>query len=385
MTDHSTLERRLRDASDPSVWDDVSPDAWQLNQRRVEADRARRKGRRVRVVAAAAAAVIAVGGGALLASQLGGSSTLPPSKGGKNDQDPFQQKNQVGKRVVLERFTANGSKVVHSAFLTRAGGKGLSLCDLYDGPSPGTSSGGSGSCTARSPDASVPKTNAIAFMTGSDSGDLRGVTGAVESRVASLAAWVGDSPQPRPVALHSLGVDGLQAFGVTTLGAHAPAVRIIAYDGDGAVLQIFDGPGYFGEEWLPDDDNCADTVLVSPTGSAAAGAGPVESVEAAATSIRLSSVTGPRDVCVPAPEGEAISKLRQGQWLVVVTGPEVTALRYQIAGQSHQSVAPRHFPRTVWGVVQIFTKNPRAAVTLDPRSAGGKVIGPMSYYRIPTD
>lgn len=384
MTDHSRLERRLRDASDPSVWDDVSPDAWQQNERRVTADRARRKGRRVRVVAAAAAAVIAIGGGALLASQLGGSSTLPPSDGGKNSQDPFQQENRVGKTVVLERFTANGSKVVHSAFLTRAGGKGLSLCDLYDGPSPGASSGGSGSCTASSPDPSVPKTNAIALLTGSNGADSRGVTGAVESRVASLTAWVGDSPQPRPVALHALGVDGLQAFGVTTLGAHAPAVRIIAYGHDGAVLQIFDGPGYFGEEWLPDDDTCADTVVVSPK-PARLSLGPLESVEAASTSIRVSGPVGPADICVPAPKREAISKLRQGQWLVVVSGPEVTELRYQIAGQPRQKVAPQHYPGTLWSVVQIFTKNPKAAVTLDPRSAGGKVIGPMSYYRIPTD
>jgi hypothetical protein len=383
MTDHSTLERRLRDASDPSVWDDVSPDAWQQNERRVAADRARRKGRRVRVVAAAAAAVIAVGGGALVASQLRGSSTLAPSHGHKNGQDPFQQKNQVGKKVVLERLTANGSKVVHSAFLTRAGGKGLSLCDLYDGPSPGTSSGGSGSCTASSPDPSVPKTNAIAFVTGSDGADFRGVTGAVESRVASLTAWVGDSPQPRPVALHALGVDGLRAFGVTTLGAHAPAVRIIAYGDDGAVLQIFDGPGYFGEEWLPDDDTCADTVLVSPKPPPLTY-GPVERIDAAATSIRVSG-KAPANLCVPAPKREAISKLRQSQYLVVVTGPEVTELHYQIAGQPRQKVAPQHYPGTVWGVVQIFTKNPRAAVTLDPRSAGGSVIGPMSYYRIPTD
>ena len=386
MTDHSTLERRLRNASDPSVWDDVSPDAWQQNERRVAADRARRKGRRVRVVAAAAAAVIAVGGGVLVASQLGNGSPLAPSHGHKNGQDPFQQENRVGKTVVLERFTANGSTIVHTAFLTRAGGKGLSLCDQYGGgPGTDTGSAGSGSCTASSPDPSLPKTNAIAFVTGNDGADLRGFTGAVESSVASLTAWVGDSPQPRPVALHALGVDGLQAFGVTTLGAHPPVVRIIAYGDDGAVLQIFDGPGYFGEEWLPDDDTCSQTVRVAPTGSAAAGAGPVETVEAAATSMRLSSVTGPTDICVPAPKREPISKLRQGPWLVVVTGPEVAALRFQVAGHPRQQVSPRHYPGTVWGVVQIFTKNPRAAVTLDSRSAGGKVIGPMSYYRIPTD
>jgi hypothetical protein len=33
----------------------------------------------------------------------------------------------------------------------------------------------------------------------------------------------------------------------------------------------------------------------------------------------------------------------------------------------------------------VLTEHPKAAVTLDPRSAGGKAIGPMSYYRIPTD
>ena len=56
MTDHSTLERRLHDASDPALWDDVSPDAWQQNERRLAADRSHRAGQRFRVVAAAAAA-----------------------------------------------------------------------------------------------------------------------------------------------------------------------------------------------------------------------------------------------------------------------------------------------------------------------------------------
>jgi hypothetical protein len=88
---------------------------------------------------------------------------------------------------------------------------------------------------------------------------------------------------------------------------------------------------------------------------------------------------------VPAPKREPTSKLRQGQWLVVVTGPEVAALRFQVAGHPRQQLAPRHYPGTVWGVVQIFVKSPRAAVTLYPRSAGGSVLGPMSYYRIPTD
>jgi hypothetical protein len=383
MIDRETLERRLRDAADPSVWDDVSPDAWQQNERRLAVDRARSR-RRLSVVAAAAAAVIAVGGGAFLASQLGGSSTLPPSDGGKNSQEPFRQKNQVGKTVVLERFTAEGSTVVHSAFLTRAGGKGLSLCDLYDGPSPGTSSGGSGSCTASSPDPSVPKTNAFAFVTGSENAEFRGVTGAVESRVAALTAWVGDSPQPRPVALRALGVDGLQAFGVTTLGAHAPAVRIIAYDDDGAVLQIFDGPGFFGEEWLPDDDTCSKTTPV-PTTRDPSSFGPTEDTEFATSSVWLHGTAGPADICVPAPKREPISSRRQGQFVVVVTGPEVTELRYRVAGHPRQDVSPQHYPGTTWGVVVILTEHPKAAVTLDPRSAGGQVIGPMAYFRIPTD
>jgi hypothetical protein len=385
MTDHSTLKRRLRDAADPSVWDDVSPDAWQQNQRRLAADRARGR-RRVSVIAAAAAAVIAVGGGALVASQMGGGSTpAPPSGGGKHRQEsPIKPKDLVGKVVVLERYTEHGSTVVHSAYLTRTHGAGLSFCDEYGGPSTETSSAGGGSCTSSSPDPAVPKTNAFAFVTDNDDPDLTSVTGAVEPRVASLKAWVGDSADAREVSLHALGVHGLKAFGVTTPGGQAPVVRIVAYGDDGAVLQIFDAPGYYGEEWVPDDDTCAETVVVSPK-PAPLSLGPVESVEAATTSIRVSGPVGPADICVPAPKREAMSKLRQGQWLVVVTGPEVAQLRYQIAGHPHRLVAPHHYPGTVWGVTQIFTKNPSAAVTLDPRSADGSVIGPMSYYRIPTD
>ena len=229
MTDHSTLERRLHDASDPALWDDVSPDAWQQNERRLAADRSHRAGQRLRVVAAAAAVVVVVGGGVLVMSQLDGASPPNSSGGtkdggskdaGSKDQDPFKPDNLVGKLVVLERFRANGAPVEHSAFLTRAGGKGLSLCDLYKGPNTVSSSAGSGSCTASSPDPAEPKTNAFRFVTGTEgSDDLKGVTGAVEPRVASLKAWVGDSAVSRPVPLHALGVKGLQAFGITTAGS----------------------------------------------------------------------------------------------------------------------------------------------------------------------
>lgn len=391
MTDHSMLGRRLHDASDPALWDDVSPDAWQQNERRVASDRSHRVGQRLRVVAAAAAVVVVVAGGVLAVSQLSGSSP-PPSSGGSKDQskdqskvqDPFKPDNLVGKIVVLEHFQANGAPVVHSAFLTRAGGKDLSLCDLYKGPDTAMSSAGSGSCTASSPDPAVPKTNAFAFVTSSEGSDLKGLTGAVEPRVASLKAWVGDSAVSRPVSLHALGVNGLQAFGITTLGTHAPVIRVVAYGDDGAVLQILDTPGYFGEEWLPDDDTCSKATPV-PTTADPRGFGPVESTEIATSSVWLHGTAGPADICVAAPKREPISSQRQGQFVVVVSGPEVTELRYKIAGQPRQTAAPEHYPGTAWGVVVILTEHPKASVTLDPRSAGGKVIGPMAYYRIPTD
>ncbi len=394
MTDHSTLERRLHDASDPALWDDVSPDAWQQNERRLAADRSHRAGQRLRVVAAAAAVVVVVGGGVLVMSQLNGSSPPNSSGGtkdgaskdaGSKDQDPFKPDNLVGKVVVLERFRANGAPVEHSAFLTRAGGKGLSLCDLYKGPDTVSSSAGSGSCTASSPDPAEPKTNAFRFVTGTEgSDDLKGVTGAVEPRVASLRAWVGDSAVSRPVPLHALGVKGLQAFGITTPGARAPVVRIVAYGDDGAVLQILDIPGYIGEEWLPDDDTCSKTTPAPTTGDATA-LGPVENIEFATSSVWLHGTDGPADICVPAPKREPLSSQREGQFVVVVTGPEVTELRYKVAGQPRQTAAPMRFPGTAWGVVVIRTDSPSETVTLDGRSAGGKVIGPMAYYRIPTD
>jgi hypothetical protein len=386
MTDHTTLETRLHDAADPALWDGVSPDAWQQNQRRVAADRSRRAGRRLRAVAAAAAVVVVVGGGVLIVSQLGGSS-LGPSGGGSRDQDPFGKDGRVGKTVVLERFSAGGVNVVHSAFLTRAGGKGLSLCDQYKTPDTTASSGGSGSCTASELGAS--KANAFVFITGSRGGDQKGVTGAVDSRTASLKAWASDSASARVVPLHALGFNGLQAFGVTTVGKQAPVVRLAAYDAGGALLQVLSPPSVFGAEWLPDDDTCTKTTVVAPPLQQRTSAGPVETVEAATSSVRISGNAGPGNLCVAAPKGEATSLQREQGWVVVVTGPEVGALRVMVGKQTTLRT-PRHYPGTAWGVVVIANDHPKQSVTIDARGAGGgiaasKQLGSAQYYQAPTN
>jgi hypothetical protein len=385
MSDHSDLEQRLRDAAAPAVWDDVSPDAWQQNERRLAADRSRRGGRRLRVVAAAAAAVVVIGGGTLLASQFNGSS-LAPSSGGAAGSDPFGKQGRVGHTVVLERFKQRGATVVHSAFLTRSGGKGVSLCDSYDTPSPDpnqSNSSGSGSCTATSPDSANPKTNAFAYVTGSESADLKGVTGAVEPRVASLKAWVADSAEPRTVPLHTLGFEGLQAFAVTTLGRRAPVVRIVAYDAGGALLQVLGPPAILGAQWLPDDDTCAHTTPVPRSGDTS-GLGPVETTAIASSSIRISGTAGPSNICVAAPKGQAITSGRQGQYVVVVTGPEVSLLGFTVAGKPAQITNPQHFAGSPWGLVMIFTEHPKAQVLLSASSANGTKLGPAQYYMPPT-
>jgi hypothetical protein len=392
MTDHSTLERRLHDASDPALWDDVSPDAWQQNARRVAADRSHRAGRRLRVVAAAAAVVVVVGGGAFVASQLGRSS-LAPSGGDSRNQDPFQKENRVGKTVVLERFSSEGSTVTHSAFLTRAGGKGLSLCDqyLFAGASSANANGsnsasvnGSGGCTAAEPASSGTAVNAFVLSTGSRGGDLTGITGAVDSRTASIKAWVSDSETALDVPLHALGIDGLQAFGITTVGKRAPVVRLAAYDAKGALMQVFEPGRVFGAGWLPGDHHCRKTVSASPLETPPFTAGPEENVDVAASSVLFSGTAGPHYLCVVTPQGKPISSGRQDHYVVVVTGPEVATIRYQIPGKPSRTVSPTHDKSTPWGFVSIFTGQSKRPVTLDPRGASGSVISVDDYYQAPT-
>ena len=380
MTDHSTLERRLRDAADPSVWNDVAPDAWQENERRVAADHARRGGRRLRVIAAAAAVVVVVGGGILVSSRFNG-SPLAPSAGGADGRPGPSIRTGRCHPVELERLTTKGSTFVHTAFLTRAGGKGVSLCDTY--ASSANDANRSSSCTATSLDPAHQKANAFAYLTAGNGGDLKGVTGAVVPRVVTLRAWVGDSAEPRVLPLHALGFNGLQAFGVTTLGAHAPVVRIGAYDAKGALLQVVDAPSIFGAGWLPNDPTCAHPKIVGPPLPPRQSTGSVDTVEAATSSMRLSGIAGSDSLCVSAPSGEAVTAARQGQWVVVVTAPELETLGVQVGKQTTRRT-PTRYPGTPWGIVMIRNDNPKESVVLDPRGAGNGKLGPEHYYVSPT-
>lgn len=395
MTDHSTLERLLRDASDPSVWDDVSPDAWQQNERRVAADGSGRASRRLRVVAAAAAAAVVVGGGAYVASRLGGPSAGPADRHSEKrtpdttNQDPFADKNRVGKTVVLERYTAKGETVVHSAWLTRSGGKGLSLCDEY--AAPGSSAGnagnsGSGGCTAEDPDPSKPKLDIFGFVFGTDgeTSEVHTVTGAVDRRVAAMRAWTGDDAQGRQVDLHALGVDGLRAFGVTTPAGASAVVRLVAYDAAGTALQVFDPSNYYGAEWLPDDDTCAQATPVAPQGERLV-LGFTPRVSAAATSLLVQSAINADDFCVPAPKGRptTVSEPHGGQ-IAIVTGPEVDAVQVRIGSGAPRTEQPQHFTGTAWGLVivdNVGNKKIRVTAT----SAEGSALDATPYGRLPTD
>lgn len=254
MTDHSTLESRLRDASDPSVWADVSPDAWQQNERRLGDDRARRSGRRLRVVAAAAAAVLVVAGSALLTRDH--VSTSEPATGGHRTPVPQVTEDpllHLRNGVELYR-TEISSAATWRVEIARAAGRQAQVCMLFaqEGSQPMHSESCTRGVAARNDDYMH-----IDYLGTDAKHGLMLFYGAVDSEVASLRVWLANG-DASDLPLKALPGGGYKGFGFVNTGGFQSPVRLAALADNGEVLQTADVNGPDTAPWPAKQVACED-------------------------------------------------------------------------------------------------------------------------------
>lgn len=314
MIDHTTLERRLRDAADPTVWHDVSPDAWQQNQRRVATD-GRRRNSRLTIIAAAAAAVLVVAGFTWL---LRSDHQAMPAHGGYG-KTPVPRVTRDGKVhlrggvVALPLLLPRGSGRIELAF-TEGGASSLSgLCQLlvFDEPN-GTSSSGE-SCGGQVDGRDNPSRHVDFFSEGS-SGAWLTVAGAVDPAVAKLRVWLADG-DVADLRLVDLGSDGYRGFAFASNGGTQTPVRLAALSSDGALLEAKSLDGMGTEPWLPTQRTCEQHKIHRFfTGPLPAGT----SVEFSNDSARVSFASG-ASACMPL---KSLAQLPIHGGAMVVIPPE---------------------------------------------------------------
>jgi hypothetical protein len=261
MTDHSILERRLRDAADPSVWNDVSPDAWQQNQRLVAADQARRRGRRLSVIAAAAAAVVVIAGAAW--ALRSGEHQALPANGGNGDKVPVPQVTRDGKvhlqgGVEVARVKPGKGTVRFELAFAAGGPDGPGgLCQLMAFDGSAGPYGSNGSCGGQVDHRTDPGTH-IDFLSTGATGVWLTVAGAVDSKVSKLKVWLADGDVVN-LPLVDLGSDGYRGFSVFNNGGTQTPTRLVALASDGRVLEATPLSGTGTEPWRPTQRKCEES------------------------------------------------------------------------------------------------------------------------------
>jgi hypothetical protein len=186
MTDHPTLERRLRDAADPGVWDDVSPDAWQQNERRVAADLRHRHVLRLQIVGVAAAAAAIAGLATVAVPRLDDHDS--PATRTKN---PPAGQHLKGAVEVGRIRQANNNLMVKLSLQPGKGGF-VDLCQTI------VSSGGVGAgdsstgCGGGGPAGGPAQGTHVAYLTGSSGKDVDVVAGTVDTQVGKVRGWTRD-------------------------------------------------------------------------------------------------------------------------------------------------------------------------------------------------
>jgi hypothetical protein len=314
MTDRSTLERRLREASDPSVWDDVSPDAWQQNERRVAADRARRKGRRVRVISAAAAAVLVIVGSAWLRSDH---QAMPAH--GLDGKTPVPQVTRDGKVhlqggvVALRPLLPQGTGRFELAFTAAGASSPSGLCQLLVFDDPNGTSSSAESCGGRVAGRDKPNTHVDFFSEGS-SGAWLTLAGAVDPAVAKLRVWLADG-DVADLPLVDLGSDGYRGFAFAGNGGTQAPMRLAALSSGGALLEAKSLDGTGTAPWPPNQRACEQHKIHSFfTGPLPAGT----SVAFSNDSARVSFASG-ASACIPL---KSLAQLPIDGGAMVVIPPE---------------------------------------------------------------
>ncbi|MCY7374005.1 MAG: hypothetical protein LH461_09970, partial [Spirochaetaceae bacterium] len=301
-----------------------SPDPWQENQRRVLAAASGRS-RRVLTVAAVALALTTWAGG--IAFVAGGGLGDGPAAG---TGDPFTNEHLLGAPVEAERLTVDGQRTVHTIGLSDMTGKGPNLCDEYESVSAATgdeaSGSSSGGCSTRDPTADDTDV-AVDWLTGTEgSGDIRGVTAGVDSRVAKVRIWM-DNGDMVLATLHPTGWDDTRMFTLTTQPPGAPtAQRLVAYGRVGNVLQAVDLGARFGDDWLPRGGKTCDGTATAPWPQPGSDGPSDLTVDLWNASARVTTRTPDTSTCLSLRPSALAGSITVAGRLVLVTGPEVVTV-----------------------------------------------------------
>jgi hypothetical protein len=233
------LETRLRAELNAAAGDvRVSPDALQLNQTLLAADRSGRRSRVAWLLSAAAVLIVVVAGFALL-SGTGDDRPTPPA-----DSDSFEDGDVLGTPVEVARLGSGPDQVRVEMAIEDGKGSRPDMCTRFVTGPDSTSS-----CGGQSPD---PGNALVAFdyLSGLQGARTQSVQGVVDARVTVVRAWLSDGTEVRP-RLVALGVDDLRGFAVPTEKGEPQAVRLAAYASDGKGLEYVNVGVRFGAEWLP--------------------------------------------------------------------------------------------------------------------------------------
>jgi hypothetical protein len=185
----------------------------------------------------AAAAVVVVVAGFTALSGTGDNRPTPA------ESDPVENNGALGKPVEVARLGSGPDQLRVEMAIADGKGNRPDMCVRFI-----TEGSSSRSCGGQSPD---PENARVAFdyLSGSK-GATTSVEGVVDTRVASVRAWLMDGTEVRP-RLVSLGVDKLRGFAVPTAQDQPYAMRLAAYASDGTALEYVNLATRFGADWFP--------------------------------------------------------------------------------------------------------------------------------------
>jgi hypothetical protein len=285
MTDHPTLERRLRDAADTGVWDDVSPDAWQQNERRVAADVRQRRVRRLQVTGVAAAAAVVVALGTVAVPRLIGSDAPSATTNGS-----VSDSSSHGLKGGVEVLRVPHAKGTLSVELSLQPGKGglVDLCEALvstgDDGTPGRSTG----CGGGGPDGGPSKGTHVAYLSRSKGGGVDIVAGTVDPQVDAVRGWTRDG-RPLDANLLALNRGSYRGFAFLSLKA-ADRPELIAVLGPNEhILEVVD----VGQRFDP--ETCQAPVAGQPPATSVAVSGVRVAVASSVVSVWVPRSDGTYD------------------------------------------------------------------------------------------
>lgn len=349
MNRHEQLERELVTAGSAFPRPTVASDAWQENERRLAADRARRSRRARRALATAAVVAGLVGAGVAVLAQDGPASSPPAGLDGRGP-DPFQNRFLLGEPVELETYRVDGVTYVHRAALSDMTGDGPDLCDRTTASDGGSSDG----CTRREPGADDPAV-AVDWLMGTEGrGNLRGVTGAVDARVSFIVAWLSDGERVSTGLLPG-GWEGSQLFGLTVPADGPIPQRLVAVGRDGNVLQSVDLPRRFGQGWLRPRHACAGDQVAEyvPDGDVLPNAYVALGTADARISARLSAGDS-AETCLERLRATALAGwFANGSLVVAVVAPEVENVRVTDGRGYDRQLLPEAVAGSPWQVAVV--------------------------------